>query len=220
MGMSWVREFSNVLAHNVTHYVESRSHAGYYCKEDKPIKCDARPLVMAEDGPDATLTKVYLTGLACETLVLKPDNFGIKFFKGGSWNRACDYLVLTEFGGEKYALFLELKSSLNDRPESGDHLLIIESNADKKKMQQLESSCGLFEFLKLLVSKECAINDLKNVRVCKLVLYDSIKPRPPLQSSVRPISGKRIKAEDIKTLEVHDAETLDIAKIMKVFGVN
>ncbi len=218
--MNWVQEFSNILAYNVPHYIECRSNAGCYSKDDRPIRCSASPLEMVEDGPDATLTKVYLTGLACETLVLKPDNFGIQFFKGGSWNRACDYLVLTEFNGKKYALLIELKSSLNDKPESCDQLLIIESNADKKKMQQLESSCGLFEFLKLIVRKECAINNLDNVRVCKLILYDSIKPRSPLQSNARLISGRRIKAEDIKTLEVHDAETLDIANIMKVFDVN
>lgn len=68
------------------------------------------------------LSKVEIYGLTGESLVLKPDHFSIRYFAGGTWNKCCDYILLTEFRGSRYAYFVDLKTNLSENPDADDVL--------------------------------------------------------------------------------------------------
>ncbi|WP_297980098.1 hypothetical protein [uncultured Methanobrevibacter sp.] len=54
--------------------------------------------------------------------------------------------------GDSYAIFIELKSSLNDMPDSFDNRLVIVSNEDRKKEMQLLGGEALFDYIKVILS--------------------------------------------------------------------
>ena len=209
--MSGISYVNDILADNVAHYVQSSQNRGLFNKELRKIRCNHSPLIMEERGDNATLTKIYVIDIPGESIVLKPDDFNVHLFKANTWNRACDYLILAEDRTRKFALFIELKSSLNDRPEATDSLLIVESNEDKKKAKQLEGACALFEYLRLIVDKEYGDRGLYSFQIYKIVLYNEVKPRSPLQSNSRQLSA------DIKALRVNDAQTLRFPELIRIF---
>lgn len=215
--MSGISHVNDILADNVAHYAKNAHDGNIFTREFRRIRCDHSPLIMKENGDDATLTKVYVTDIPRGSLVLKPDNFNVHLFKANTWNKACDYLILAQVEHRNYALFIELKSSLNDRPDAADSLLIVESKEDKSKAKQLEGACNLFDFLRLVVDKEYGDRELYSFEIYKIVLYNEVKSRSPLQSNQRQISGRRIKSTDIKTLKVNDAQTLSFAGLMRIF---
>lgn len=72
----------------------------------------------------------------------------------GQWNKAVDYLLLTRYMDVNYAGFIDLKSSLNDKPDPSDNLLVTNSNEDLKKEKQFVGAKALFDYLSLVVKKE------------------------------------------------------------------
>ena len=72
-------------------------------------------ILLSESGSDARLRQVKILGLDADCLVLKMDKIQIQgFFKGGGPNKRCDYLILTEHGDKKYAIFIEMKSTFKE----------------------------------------------------------------------------------------------------------
>ena len=69
---------------------------------------------LIENRKDATLTNVIVSGLDPDYLALKPDKCGFQIFKTGYGSKQCDYILLSEIGGKKVAVFVELKSSVNE----------------------------------------------------------------------------------------------------------
>ena len=216
--MSAIPFVNKILADNVAHYIETRPNSNVFNRELRPIRCDHTPLEMRESGDNATLTKVYVTEIPDEALVLKPDNFNIHMFKSGKWNKACDYLILAHEDRNSYAFFIELKSSLNDKPDQNDSLLVLESKEDKGKARQFEGAVALFDYISMLVRKEYNNTELDDFQKCRLIIYDSIKPRSPMQSNIRLTSGHRNKSADIKTLQVHDAATICFSRLIAIFS--
>lgn len=67
---------------------------------------------LVEDDRNAKLKEVELTGLPRDRVILKMDKITINsFFKAGGPNKRCDYLILTQINGKRFALFIELKST-------------------------------------------------------------------------------------------------------------
>lgn len=215
--MSGISHINDILADNVAHYVKDARDCNIYTRELRRIRSNCSPLIMEENGENATLKKIYVIDIPHNSLVLKPDNFNVHLFKANTWNKACDYLILAQDSHGNYALFIELKSSLNDRPDATDSLLIMESNEDKNKSKQIEGACNLFDFLRLIVNKVYHDSELDTFKIYKIVLYNEVKTRSPLQSNQRLISGQRVKSEDIKTLKVNDAQTLRFSELIRIF---
>lgn len=215
--MPGITHVKDILADNIAHYVKDAHDGNIFIKELRGIRCDHSPLIMKENGDGATLTKIYVVDIPSGSLVLKPDNFNVHLFKANTWNKACDYLILAQVEHRNCALFIELKSSLNDRPDAADSLLIVESKEDKSKAKQLEGACNLFDFIRLVVNKEYGDRELYSFEIYKIVLYNEVKSRSPLQSNPRQMSGRRIKSNDIKTLKVNDAQTLSLPELIRIF---
>ncbi len=169
---------------------------------------------MEETDPSATLKKIYVTSLPDDSMILKPDNFGVRFFKSGTWNKACDYLFLVRVRGDSYAIFIELKSSLNDMPDSFDNRLVIVSNEDRKKEMQLLGGEALFDYIKVIAEKHSSPNDLSQYKTRMWVLYESIRPRSPTRAGIMLTAQERIKSNKVLTKKVHDAQTISIEDLI------
>ena len=68
--------------------------------------------LIENDSRTNGITQIYISGLDGNAIVLKPDLFGVKFFKRGTYNKACDYLILTKYNSIYYALFIDLKTDV------------------------------------------------------------------------------------------------------------
>lgn len=140
----------------------------------------------------ALLKKVTLTDLDAEALVLCPDHFAVQHFKGGTWNKACDYLVLTRFGEGKYAFFIELKTSIECEPDNNGALAFGKSAYDASIVWQMLGADALFDGLVDVVFKgkrvtspraksykaemmKCVKSDLAQYKRRYVVLFQNIK---------------------------------------------
>ena len=93
-----------------------------------------------KEQPTAILNCVNLKGLQPETLILKPENFCIRFYKRDTYNKACDYLFLTyDAQGTPHAVFIDLKTDIFDPPDSSTGLLRTNTTRDAKCGMQF---CG------------------------------------------------------------------------------
>lgn len=98
------------------------------------------------------LGRVTIIDLNKETLVLKPDHFAIQHYRAGTLNKACDYLILTCFQNEKYALFIDLKTSIGREPIDGK-LDFVGSDYDSSMVWQMIGADALFDNLTWVVYK-------------------------------------------------------------------
>ncbi len=119
---------------------------------------------------DANLLKnVTLTGLHAETLVLRPDHFAVQHFKGGTWNKACDYLVLTRFAKTKYAVFIDLKTSIGREPGTDEELNFQGSEYDSGMVWQMLGADALFDnLIDVVYRSACSMNTTATSRVSAL----------------------------------------------------
>lgn len=110
--------------------------------------------VLEELDPIAKLKRVNLKGIdRTKTLILKADYFASGYFKAGTWCKACDFLVLTEHKREKYALFIDLKTSVEDEFGDNCELKCDKSDFNTKIMWQMLGTDALFDGLIDVVSK-------------------------------------------------------------------
>lgn len=214
--MNGIAELRKVLSSTVDGYVKDIADPTIYRAVARPILySNLDPTFeLAEDDPGATLKKVYLHGVRTDGVVLKPDNFGVSFFKAGKWNKACDYLVLTEYLGKNYAIFLDLKSSLNDAPDLADPRLVINSREDEKKERQFKGANALFEYIKVVVKKATNSAALDSFEVKNWVLYEDVKSRNPTQATIMTTAQARKKSQDVYTMQVADAGTIQIRQLV------
>ena len=120
--------------------------------------------VLEEHDPLSQLRKVNLQGIdKTKTLILKTDHFSLGYFKAGTWCKACDFLLLTEYNREKYALFIDLKSSVEDDFGDNHELRCDKSDSNTKAIWQMLGADALFDGLIDVVSKvgSSAMRDTK-----------------------------------------------------------
>ena len=89
---------------------------------------------LEEKEQSARLRSVRVDGLDSESLILKPDHFGIGFYRSGTRNRACDFLILTKYNGDKYALFIDLKTVIGEHPTGTNGEILSFSGLYNQKM--------------------------------------------------------------------------------------
>jgi len=150
--MSWpeIERLKRMLADNIRLCACSPTKPSPLCPErpcpPREIKLwHSTPTVaLSEDGPDARLTKLYVTDVSPDGITLKLDVFGIHFFHANTLNKLCDYVILTEHDGQKYAVFIDLKSSLPRLPLS-DQTLPIFDKEDLARVWQFNGGSLLFD---------------------------------------------------------------------------
>lgn len=144
-----------------------------------------RPFCYLYEDPVAMLNKVKVEDLTTDALILKPDHFFVRFYKGDMHNKACDYLILTEVAGRKHAFFLDLKTDIWDRPHA-DGRLCTNSERDAECAMQF---CGAEALHKALsYSLECltGCSALSSYKTHFCVLYKKFLSSPSVTSFAQP----------------------------------
>ena len=133
----------------------------YCCEKRKlyiPIQTDVTSgssyAILDELDPIAKLKKVNLKGIdKTKTLILKADHFTLGYFRAETWCKACDFLVLTEHNQKKYALFIDLKTNIEDDVGNNCELKCDKSDFNAKIIWQMLGADALFDGLIDIVSK-------------------------------------------------------------------
>ena len=85
-------------------------HDGLFAKSEDDS--GSFKVCLSENSQDAKLREVWVTDIPKQSVILKLDNAKIQgLFKGGGPNKRCDYVILTTLQGQKYAIFVEMKST-------------------------------------------------------------------------------------------------------------
>lgn len=141
-----------LLATQLMRYNKGLCQQCYY-PDMVPIVCDVLDgrVDLVEDKK-AILNHIPLQNLGTDTLVLKPDHFNIRFYRAGTYNKACDYLVLTYDNAQKpHAVFIDLKTDIYDRPDPTTSEFSTTSDRDAQCGLQFCGARALFKLLALMV---------------------------------------------------------------------
>jgi len=177
--------------------------------------------VLQEGGDDATLRNVPLDGVSASGIVLKPDSFCITFFKSKlGLNKACDYLVLTEHKNTKYAIFIELKSSIYNDPDTKGNLRLLE-NKDILTACQLNSTSALFDYLCAVEKRVNKTTSLFGYSRHFAVLYDEVlrgthKPIPTMtgKSATKSLDPTTFSHKEIKAIKAENNKRISIESLL------
>lgn len=179
--------------------------------------------VLEELDPLAKLKSVKLKGIdRTKTLILKADHFTLGYFKAETWCKACDFLVLTEHGRKKYALFIDLKTSVEDDFEDNCKLKCNKSDYNTKIIWQMLGADALFDGLIDVVSKvnssamrdtkanktQSANSELASYKRRYVILYLKANPINTLTSGSIARTGV-LRKPNLKSLE-SDVLALDV----------
>lgn len=192
----------------------------------------------------ALLEKVTIKDLHRETLVLKPDHFTVQHFKRGTYNKACDYLILTRFNEENYALFIDLKTSIGREPNDGK-LDFRGSDYDSGMIWQMIGADTLFDGLTGVVYKDatyqgggtvsrinsyasdlkkCAKKPLAKYKRRYIVLYMKITPHTNATSGGIQTTSLRFPHDEclereVCALEVSNGDSLKLGELISCVGL-
>lgn len=133
-----------------------------FCIDRKPLicKCDCYGGCSLTESNTRGIGCVYVTGLGQSDLILKTDQFGVRYFKEGTYNKACDYLIITFQGNCLYAIFIDLKTDFEVRDPTlrvGSFEYVSVGNLEKG--WQMAGAVVLFESIERLASKIGLIGD-------------------------------------------------------------
>ena len=129
-------------------------------------------ITLVEKGSSATLTNVEIQKLSGGYFALKPDLSKIKFFKSGYGSKQCDYILLTEFEGNKVAVFVELKSSADEIDAVHQAPQINSDGKYEDYVTQLTGSNCLFDFLHSVLVSFCQCSALNTYKRYFAVLHN------------------------------------------------
>ena len=184
------------------------------------------------------LSRVTITDLDKETLVLKPDHFAVQHYKAGTLNKACDYLILTCFQNQKYALFIDLKTSIGREPNDGK-LDFRGSDYDSDMVWQMIGADALLDNLTGVVYKrmtyqggagvrarshfselkQCAKTPLAKYRRRYIILYLNVASRSnATNGGVRPTSVRtpydQCLESEVRALQVSNGQKLQFGELI------
>lgn len=129
-------------------------------------------ITLSENRDNATLTTVIVQNLSEDYFALRPDKSKIQIFNSGYGNKQCDYILLTEFEGNKVAVFVELKSSVEPNGAANQ---IPQTNINGKYedyVTQLTGSRCLFDFLHSVLVNFCQCSALNTYKRYFVVLHN------------------------------------------------
>lgn len=140
-------------------------------------------ITLEERGDAATLKSIVVSGLALDYFALKPDESKIQFFSSGYGSKQCDYILLSEFNGEKVAVFIELKSNIEEQsviattPQQN-----VDGEYEDYVTQLISSSC-LLDYLHSVLVYFCNCDVLgKDYKRYYVVLHN--KDIPPIDDEI------------------------------------
>lgn len=189
------------------------------------------------------LGRVTITDLDKETLILKPDHFAIQHYRAGTLNKACDYLILTCFKNEKYALFIDLKTSIGREPIDGK-LDFVGSDYDSSMVWQMIGADALLDNLTGVVYKrmtyqvgnmgararshvsglkKCAKNPLATYKRRYIILYLKVVPHTNTTkggistTSVKPPYDQCLESE-VCALQVSNGVKMNFGELIACVG--
>ncbi|MDR3220525.1 MAG: hypothetical protein LBU46_00740 [Candidatus Accumulibacter sp.] len=179
-----------------------------------------RRIVLDEPAPEATLKRVYINGVSSDGLALKLDVCGIHFWAAKKLGKICDFVILTEQDNKKYAIFIDLKSSLPRKPCEDTTLPIIDKD-DLERVWQFNGGSLLFDYMSLGVAFHGGSNGLlTDYEKCFFELYAIA--RPPTTGTVLPTvpNGKiaagikKLRHKYILTQQVGNAAELSVNSLI------
>ena len=166
-------------------------------------------ITLSENRDNATLTTVVVQSLSQEYFALKPDRSGFQIFKSGYGSKQCDYILLTEFEGNKVAVFVELKSSADETDAVHQAPQINSDGKYKDYVTQLIGSNCLFDFLHSVLVNFCDCQTLADYKRYFAVLHNlelsAINSPIPL---TRPLSNTEPENAYIKKVTNNDVLTI------------
>ena len=129
-------------------------------------------ITLSENRDNATLTTVIVQNLSQEYFALKPDRSGFQIFKSGYGSKQCDYILLTEFEGNKVAVFVELKSSADETDAVHQAPQIKSDGKYEDYVTQLTGSNCLLDFLHSVLVNFCQCSALNTYKRYFVVLHN------------------------------------------------
>ena len=122
----------------------------YYAERREAVCVNsAQGMIVLREHEGAMLNKVTLTGISPNALVLKPENFGVRFYRKNFLNKSCDYLILDhDVHGTPHAVFIDLKTDIYDHPDGNN---VFRANCERDAECGLQF-CGADALFKLLMS--------------------------------------------------------------------
>ena len=190
------------------------------------------------------LKKVTITGLHKDSLVLKPDHFMVQHFRGRTWNKACDYLILTRFNDEDYAFFIELKTSISLNPDDHARLVFKGFDYDSGMIWQMIGANVLFDNLIEVVYKStkyhalytgprakshlqelkgCATSQLAKYKRIYVVLYSKVIAHPNttvggIRKTGMVVPNEASLERDVYALQIDDESSRSIGELIACAG--
>lgn len=214
--MVWpeIDKLKAVLASSVLQ-CQKKQGGGFECDTSKVYRLleNHSPLTLQETDPNAGLRVLPLDGVSPEGLCIKLDNFGIRCFKPNSGNKSCDYLVLTEDSHKKYALFIELKTSLSEMPD-GHGYLSLTNLEDRDKALQLNSGTARFEYICSVLEMLHGKKMFQHYERHHFVLYQSVRNTAPTKNGIALTSPVQFKYSIIRTIDVSHKSRLTIGDLL------
>ena len=129
-------------------------------------------ITLSENRDNATLTTVIVQNLSEDYFALRPDKSKIQIFNSGYGNKQCDYILLTEFEGNKVAVFVELKSSADETDAVNQAPQINSDSKYEDYVTQLIGSNCLFDFLHSVLVNFCDCQTLADYKRYFAVLHN------------------------------------------------
>jgi len=109
---------------------------------------------LSEDHPNARLTSVCISGIDKDSLLVKPDHFSVRYYKEGTYNKSCDYILFTKFNGVRYAIFMDLKTKIYETPNG--NVFSFRNDMDKAIVWQMIGADALADGIIDRISKKGA----------------------------------------------------------------
>ena len=171
-------------------------------------------IILSENRDNATLTTVIVQNLSQEYLALKPDRSGFQIFKSGYASKQCDYILLTEFEGNKVAVFVELKSSADGTDAVYQAPQMNSSGKYEDYVTQLTGSNCLLDFLNSVLVNFCQCSALNTYKRYFAVLHNlELSAISSPISLTRPVSNTEPENAYIK--KVTNNDVLNIGQLIR-----
>ncbi len=193
----------------------------YYIAEEPLIcKYDCRGTCTLKESNTRGVDRIYISGLGPNDLILKPDQFGVRYYKDDTYNKACDYLIVTFQDKLLYAIFVDLKTDFEVRfPSSPGRAFEYVSKGNVEKAWQMAGAVVVFESIERLAHKIGLIDDYTYKRafvvigcVCNKVTVSNGLALPT--NFIGPPS-KIVNADNFIWYKQNSGTRIDIKQIIK-----
>lgn len=171
---------------------------------------------LTEFAPNALLRIVDIKLETNDGVTLKGDVFDIKMFKHSA-GKGSDFIILCHQGSQKYAIFVDLKSSITEKSAEQCYINHLTSG-DGEYVEQINGSLSLFDYLASVIDNFYSCGELKGgyQKRC-IVLYRRSVPsdKLPYIKLTRPKpKGMNLRKKTVNVLQVPATNQIDIAELI------